>query len=147
MTTSNDCVLIAWQAIRRDGRGAAPRAPRVWVRGGRIGAVGPAATVLAEAGGRTGRRRCSTSAVASSPQGSSRHMHTHFSLALPGDLGHALDRMSAYDLALYMADGARRTLKAGVTTVRCVAERDGADFRPRAAIDVGRASIRRLHRR
>jgi uncharacterized repeat protein (TIGR04076 family) len=32
--------------------------------------------------------------------------------------------MSAHELALYMANGARRTLEAGVTTVRCVAERD-----------------------
>ena len=38
-----------------------------------------------------------------------------------------------------MADGARRTLEAGVTTVRCVAERDGADFALRRAIEAGLA--------
>ncbi len=141
MTTSNDCVLIACTVI--DGTGAAPLPDAaVWVRDGRIGAVGPAATVLAEA------RSDGSPTVLDLGGGFVTaglvNMHTHFSLALPGDLGHALDRMSAYDLALYMADGARRTLEAGVTTVRCVAERDGADFALRAAIDVGRASGPRI---
>lgn len=66
------------------------------------------------------------------------NMHTHLSLSLPGELGHEINRMSAHDLALYMADGARRTLHAGVTSVRCVAERDGADFALRNAIGAGR---------
>ena len=65
--------------------------------------------------------------------------HTHLSLGLPGALGAALDRMTAHELVLYMADGARRTLEAGVTTVRCVAERDGADFALRRAIEAGQA--------
>ena len=39
--------------------------------------------------------------------------HTHLSLGLPGALGAALDRMTAHELVLYMADGARRTLEAG----------------------------------
>jgi imidazolonepropionase-like amidohydrolase len=37
-----------------------------------------------------------------------------------------------------MADGARRTLATGVTTVRCVAEKDHADFALRRAIEQGR---------
>ncbi|MFD2354044.1 hypothetical protein ACFSTC_39330 [Nonomuraea ferruginea] len=37
-----------------------------------------------------------------------------------------------------MADGARRTLDCGVTTVRCVAEKDHADFALRRAIEAGR---------
>lgn len=72
------------------------------------------------------------------------NMHTHFSLSLPGALGDELNAMSAHDLALYMADGARRTLEAGVTTVRCVGERDGADFALRNAINAGRAQGPRI---
>ncbi len=67
------------------------------------------------------------------------NMHTHFSLSLPGPGGDEVNRMTPHELALYMADGARRTLLAGVTTVRCVAEKQGADFALRAAIRAGRA--------
>ena len=65
------------------------------------------------------------------------NMHTHFSLTLPGEMG---DRLAALDdagIALYMADGARRALLAGITTVRCVAERGHADFALRRAIQRG----------
>ena len=48
------------------------------------------------------------------------------------------------ELALYMADGARRTLLSGVTTVRCVAEKGGADFALRRAIDAGRVDGPRI---
>lgn len=65
------------------------------------------------------------------------NMHTHFSLALPGERGARVSSMDAAGIALYMADGARRTLHAGVTTVRCVAERDHADFALRRAIERG----------
>ena len=43
-----------------------------------------------------------------------------------------------------MADGARRTLESGVTTVRCVAEKDHADFALRRAIEAGRATGPRI---
>lgn len=66
------------------------------------------------------------------------NMHTHFSLILPGARGREIASMGAHDLALYMADGARRSLLSGVTTVRCVSENDGADFALRRAIDAGR---------
>lgn len=65
------------------------------------------------------------------------NMHTHFSLSLPGAGGDAVSAQSAPELALYMADGARRTLLSGVTTVRCVAEKGGADFALRRAIEQG----------
>lgn len=65
------------------------------------------------------------------------NMHTHFSLSLPGALGERVKRMGPHDLALYMADGARRTLHSGVTTVRCVGEKDHADFALRTAVDSG----------
>lgn len=67
------------------------------------------------------------------------NMHTHFSLSLPGPGGDEVSRMSAHQLTLYMASGARRTLNSGVTTVRCVAEKDHAEFAIRAAIDAGLA--------
>ena len=65
------------------------------------------------------------------------NMHNHFSLSLPGPGGDAVSALGPHDLALYMADAARRTLLAGVTTVRCVAEKGGADFALRRAIDAG----------
>ena len=67
------------------------------------------------------------------------NMHNHFSLSLPGPGGDAVSALGPHDLALYMADAARRTLLSGVTTVRCVAEKDGADFALRRAIDAGMA--------
>lgn len=66
------------------------------------------------------------------------NMHTHFSLSLPGVAGAEIEAMSPGELALYMADGASRTLRNGVTTVRCVAEKGGLDFALRSAIDAGR---------
>lgn len=65
------------------------------------------------------------------------NMHNHFSLSLPGAGGDAVSALGPHDLALYMADAARRTLLAGVTTVRCVAEKAGADFALRRGIDAG----------
>ena len=65
------------------------------------------------------------------------NMHTHFSLSLPGTGGDAVSALDPHELALYMADGARRTLLSGVTTVRCVAEKGGADFALRRAIAAG----------
>lgn len=67
------------------------------------------------------------------------NMHTHFSLMLPGERGQKIKALSPQGLALYMADGARRTLESGVTTVRCVAEADHADFDLRRAIESGLA--------
>jgi imidazolonepropionase-like amidohydrolase len=72
------------------------------------------------------------------------NMHTHFSLALPGALGETVLAMSPHDLALYVADGARRTLRSGVTSVRCVGESDHAEFALRSAIAAGRADGPRI---
>ncbi|MEH1016925.1 amidohydrolase family protein [Micromonospora sp. CPCC 206060] len=73
------------------------------------------------------------------------NMHTHLSLSLPGTGGDNVKGMGPHDLALYMADGARRTLHCGVTTVRCVAEKDHADFALRRAITAGRIPGPRIH--
>ena len=72
------------------------------------------------------------------------NMHTHFSLSLPGAGGDAVSALDAHELALYMADGARRTLLSGVTTVRCVAEKSGADFALRRAIEAGHVTGPRI---
>ncbi|WP_084125959.1 amidohydrolase family protein [Demequina sp. NBRC 110054] len=65
------------------------------------------------------------------------NMHTHFSLTLPGVAGERIAALDPAGMALYMADGARRTLLNGVTTTRSVAEKDFADFALRDAIDSG----------
>jgi len=73
------------------------------------------------------------------------NMHTHFSLSLPGAVGSEVEAMDAAALALYMADGARRTLHNGITTVRCVAEKGHADFALRRAIEAGRVEGPRIY--
>ncbi len=73
------------------------------------------------------------------------NMHTHFSLSLPGTGGDAVSALDPHELALYMADGARRTLLSGVTTVRCVAEKGGADFALRRAIGAGLVAGPRIY--
>ncbi|GAB1516635.1 amidohydrolase family protein [Actinophytocola sp. KF-1] len=65
------------------------------------------------------------------------NMHVHFGLALPGPLADTVHRANPAELVLLMADSARRTLRAGVTTVRLVGERGYADFALRKAIDAG----------
>jgi imidazolonepropionase-like amidohydrolase len=72
------------------------------------------------------------------------NMHTHFSLALPGALGREVLAMSPHDLAFYVADGARRTLRCGVTSVRCLGESDHVEFALREAIAAGRAEGPRI---
>jgi imidazolonepropionase-like amidohydrolase len=65
------------------------------------------------------------------------NMHTHFSLSLPGSGGDHVRALGPYAVALHMAAGAAKTLRSGVTAVRCVAEHDHADFALRDAIDRG----------
>lgn len=67
------------------------------------------------------------------------NMHTHFSLSLPGPGGGEVSSMAPAALTLYMASGVRRTLNSGVTTVRCVAEKDHVEFALRDAIAAGLA--------
>jgi imidazolonepropionase-like amidohydrolase len=117
-----------------DGVADSPRPDAaVLVIDGRIAAVGRSAEVLA-----------------ASPEGAVEvdlggahvmagllNMHTHLSLSLPGPGGAAVSALSPHALALYMASGARRTLLSGVTTVRCVAEKDHAEIALRQAIADG----------
>ncbi|MEU5551354.1 amidohydrolase family protein [Micromonospora sp. NPDC047793] len=115
----------------------------VWVRGDRIAAVGPYAEVAKEARAAGAVREVDLDGAYLTP--GLANMHTHFSLSLPGAGGDDVKTMGPHDLAYYMADGARRTLHCGVTTVRCVAEKDHADFALRRAIAAGRAQGPRIH--
>jgi len=106
----------------------------VWVTGTTITAAGSEADVR-EALGATAHRAIDMEGRFISP--GLINMHTHFSLTLPGPRGAAIKGMNAHQLVLHMADGAARTLQSGVTTVRCVGERDHADFALREAINAG----------
>jgi imidazolonepropionase-like amidohydrolase len=102
----------------------------VWARGGVIAAVGPVDDVLA------------TALAADTPQiidleGANVapgliNMHTHLS-----DVSRETGRETPVAFAYRMAGHARRTVQAGVTTVRLVAEPHGVDFALRRAIDAG----------
>ena len=121
--------------------GLAPRKDAaILVAGERITAVGPYAEVAREAGPVT---EIDLGGAHVTP--GLANMHTHFSLSLPGSGGDTVKDLGPHDLALYMADGARRTLECGVTTVRCVAEKDHADFALRRAINAGRTPGPRMH--
>lgn len=105
----------------------------VWIRDGRIQLCGPAATVRASAPA----DRVDVDLDGAYLLPGLINMHTHFSLSLPGAAGDDVRALGPHGLALYMAAGARKTLHSGVTTVRCVAEKDHADFALRRAIDAG----------
>lgn len=65
------------------------------------------------------------------------NMHVHFGLVLPGAAGAALANENDAELALRMAENARKSLLAGVTTVRLTGETHGVDFALRRAIQRG----------
>ncbi len=114
------------------------RDARILVRDGRIAEVGPAGPGAVPDGAAVVDLR------GSYVMAGLFNMHTHFSLALPGPLGDQVRAMSPHELTLYVADGARRTLDSGVTSVRCVGESDHAEFALRAAIAAGRADGPRI---
>ena len=64
--------------------------------------------------------------------------HVHLGLKLPGAAGAALADETDPALALRMADNARLSLEAGVTTVRLTGDPHGVDFDVKRAIDAGR---------
>ncbi|QNA93392.1 amidohydrolase family protein [Microbacterium sp. Se63.02b] len=73
------------------------------------------------------------------------NMHVHLGLALPGTAGAAIASKGDPDLLLVMADSARRTLHAGVTTARLVGESRYLDFALRRGIDAGIVAGPRLY--
>lgn len=72
------------------------------------------------------------------------NMHVHFGLVLPGAAGAALAGETEAALALRMADAARASLRAGVTTVRLTGERGHVDLALKAAIERGQAQGPRI---
>ena len=126
-TLLRNCTIIDCVADRPIGAGA------IWVRGGRIEQSGTEADVRRAVPEGIGEIDLAGAYVMPGLV----NMHTHFSLALPGTGGDRTRALGPHALALYMAAGARATLRSGVTAVRCVAERDHADFALRDAITAG----------
>jgi imidazolonepropionase-like amidohydrolase len=124
-----NCHVFDGDEVRRD--------QHVLVRDGRIAAIGPAVQAAPEGA-------AVVDLAGSYVMAGLFNMHTHFSLALPGPLGDSVRRMSAHELSFYVADGARRTLLCGVTSVRCVGESDHVEFVLRGAIEAGRAEGPRI---
>ena len=73
------------------------------------------------------------------------NMHVHFGLKLPGAAGAALADETEAELALRMAANARKSLEAGVTTVRLPGDEGHADLALMRAIDRGDAVGPRIH--
>lgn len=73
------------------------------------------------------------------------NMHVHLGLKLPGAAGAALALETDPQQVLRMAANARRSLLAGVTTVRLTGEDHGNDFALRAAIERGEVLGPRIH--
>lgn len=99
---------------------------------GTLGAVGPAADVVAGAPGATVVDLAGAVVVPGLV-----NMHVHLGLALPGAMQDAAQGAGDATLALLMAGNAAQTLRAGVTTVRLVGETNFADMALRTAIRAG----------
>jgi imidazolonepropionase-like amidohydrolase len=128
-----------------DAASPEPRADQgVWVRDGRIAAVGPVDDVLAEAGPGNGDTATIDLGGAHLLPGLV-NMHVHLGLKLPGGQTEQLANETDAALALRMADNARKALHAGVTTVRLVAEKNHVDFALRAAIERGETAGPRIY--
>src|SRR5690606_12695448 len=93
----------------------------VLIEGDRIKAVGPASSVSVPENATTIRMDNKWLAPGLL------NMHTHFGLKLPGPAGAALENETDMQLVLRMAENARQSLYAGVTTVRLVGEEHGSD--------------------
>ncbi|MBB5686875.1 amidohydrolase family protein [Sphingobium boeckii] len=122
--------LVGGNVIDIDKGGALENAT-VLIEGEKIVKVGPSASVTVPEG-----------ATVVPMQGQwlipgMMNMHTHLGLKLPGATGNSLADESDAAQALRMADNGRRTLQAGVTTVRLTHEDHGNDFALKAAIAAG----------
>ena len=124
--------LVGGTVVGIDG-GAPISDAVILVRGERIMTVGPAASVAVPADAKvvpmTGKWLVP----------GLMNMHVHFGLKLPGAAGAELVNEKDGEEILRMADNARRTLLAGVTTVRLTAEDRGLDFMLKRAIAKGQA--------
>lgn len=115
-----------------DVRGGAPvRNAVVVIEGNRISTIGPAATVKIP----PGAERIDATGKWLIP--GLMNVHVHLGLALPGREGSDLAGESDADLVLRMAANARRSLHAGVTTIRLPGDRRHADMALKRAVDRG----------
>ena len=110
----------------------------VIVQGERIVAAGPSRSVTVPAGARV------VSMKGKWLLPGLMNMHVHFGLRLPGAAGAELVDEPDGAEALRMADNARRSLLAGVTTVRLTGEDHGIDFMLKRAIERGQAEGPRI---
>lgn len=139
-TLVRNCTIIDCAGI--DPAGDQPTASAaVWIRDGRIQGTGDEERLRPQVP--PGTREIDLEGAYLMP--GLVNMHTHFSLALPGTGGDKTRNLGPHALALYMAAGARDTLRSGVTAVRCVAERDHADFALRDAIVAGQMPGPRIY--
>ena len=109
----------------------------VLIKDGRIAAIGPRQTTVIPKEAQTinmGGRWLLPGLINS---------HVHLGLALSSAGAEGGDESTAH-LALRMADNARKTLRAGVTTVRLVGERDGTDVILREAARKGLVEAPRI---
>ncbi len=111
----------------------------VLIEGDRIQAIGPAGSVQVPANA----RKLPLDGKWLAP--GLFNMHVHFGLKLPGAAGAALVNENDMQLVMRMADNARKSLHAGVTTVRLTGENHGSDFALKGAIDSGAALGPRIH--
>ena len=111
----------------------------VLIEGDRIKAIGPAGSVQLPANA----RKLPLDGKWLAP--GLFNMHVHFGLKLPGAAGAALVNENDMQLVMRMADNARKSLHAGVTTVRLTGENHGSDFALKGAIDGGAALGPRIH--
>ncbi len=103
----------------------------VVIEGNRLAAIGPAGQVSIPAGA----ERIDASGKWLIP--GLMNLHVHLGLALPGREGADLASESDADLVLRMATNARKSLHAGVTTIRLPGDRRHADLALKRAIDRG----------
>lgn len=124
--------LVGGNVVAIDG-GAPITNATVLIEGERIVQVGPSASVPVPAGARIVPMDGKWLAPGLM------NMHVHFGLKLPGKSGNELLNETDAEEALRMANNARLTLQAGVTTVRLTAEDHGIDFALKRAITSGQA--------
>ncbi|RYD60065.1 MAG: amidohydrolase family protein [Sphingomonadales bacterium] len=105
----------------------------VVIQGERIVSVGPSASIQVPSGARVVPMKGQWLLPGMM------NMHTHLGLKLPSATGDSLANESDPALVLRMANNARLTLQAGVTTVRLTHEDHGTDFALKAAIQSGQA--------
>ena len=125
-----DEALILRECVAADERGTRPEAVDIVVREGRIAEVAPAGTARAN-GGAVRELRVAGGAVVPGLV----NMHEHLSNAHPGTTEErSIAGEGELGRALRMAGNALKALRAGVTSMRLVGEKDATDIQVRDAL-------------